>query len=176
VISTIFAAVKETLENALRDEGVELPRQELGAWKLPQTSAPNQIVWAVVGGPVSAPRQTGQGSAALGTRQIATRNETVLVHVWGKGGFDETERLLNHFVAACRRACTSYSFEAKHTDWTVGQESVTVTGRLCVLTMVIAIPFTAEPLAISSAPHAATVTGSFNPVRSRRRAGHFRRT
>ena len=163
MISKVFDAVKETLENALRDAGEELPVHELGAWRLPELGAPNRIVWAVVGGPVTAPRQTGQGSAALGTHQIATRNETVLVHVWGKGGFDETERLLNHFVAACRLTCTSYSFEPKSTDWTVGQESKTVAGRLCVLTIEVRIPFTAEPIAISAPPHTAAVTGSFNP-------------
>lgn len=162
MISAVFAAVKATLQAALEAAGEELPRHELGAWKLPTTSGPNQIVWAIVGGPVKAPRQTGQGPKAASIRQIATRNETILVHVWGRD-FEATERLLNHFVAACRAACTSYSFEAHSTDWTVGQEAVTVAGRLCILTMEIRIPFTAEPIGVSQPPRTVTLNPTITP-------------
>lgn len=162
MISAIFNAFKARLEAALTAAGEELPRHELGAWKLPSTSAPNQIIWVVLGGQIAAARQTGQGARALDVRQIATRNERVAVHIWGKGGFDETERLLNHFIAACRYAGTAYPFTSISTDWMVGQDMVTNAGRLCILTIEIRIPVTAEPIGVSHAPHTVTLDPTIN--------------
>lgn len=162
MISTIFRAIRETLESTLRAAGEELPRHELGAFALTSTSAPPQIVWVIRGGQVVAPRQTGQGQNAASVRQIATRNERIDVHVWARD-FDATERLMNHFVAAARSACTAYSFEPLATDWSIGQDQGTVAGRVCVLTIEVRVPFTAEPIGVSHAPHTVTVTPTVNP-------------
>jgi hypothetical protein len=163
VISTVFAAIKDRLDAALVAAGQPAIRHELGAWKLPSTGAPNQIVWVVGRGQIKAARQTGQGARAINIRQIATRTERIYAHVWGGGGgFDATERLLNHFLAALRAGCTDYPYRALETDWTIAQEAVTTAGRLCVVTFELDIPVTAEPLAISPAPHTVAVNGTFN--------------
>lgn len=164
MISTVFSAIKARLDAALAAAGQPAIRHELGAWQLPSNSAPNQIVWVVGRGQIKAPRQTGQGARALNIRQIATRTERIYAHVWGgAGGFDATERLLNHFLAALRAGCTSYPYRALETDWTIAQDSVTTAGRLCVVTFELDLPVTAEPLGLSPAPHTVTVNGTLNP-------------
>lgn len=162
MISSVFAAVKAQLENALKALGQELPVHELGADHLATMSAPPRIVWVLDGGRVTPARQTGSGSRALGIREIAERNERCLIHVWGDD-FDATDRLMNHFVAAAREIASGFSFHALSTDWKVGQDQKTAAGRLCVLEIEIRIPFTAEPLAISQPPHTPTITPVMNP-------------
>ena len=158
MISTVFAAVKTLLDATLEEEGQPAIKHDLGAWKLPSLSSPNQIVWVVGHGQIKPARQTGQGPRAQFIRQIATRVETIHAHVWGAGqDFVATERLLNHFLAALRAACTAYPYRALETDWTIGQEMVTAAGRLCIVKFELDIPVTAEPLAISHAPHTVTI-------------------
>jgi hypothetical protein len=157
MISTVFAAVKTLLDATLADAGQPAIKHELGAWKLPSTSAPNQIVWAIGRGIIKPARQAGQGPRAASIRQIATRSERIYAHVWGTD-LDATERLLNHFLAALRYACTAFPYRALDTDWTIGQEAVTVAGRLCIVTFELDIPVTAEPIGISAAPHTVTIT------------------
>lgn len=155
MISDVFNAVKTQLETTMLALGLAAPAHELGAFNLASTSAPPQIVWEIHGGEVTAARQNGD-DGTLGIRELARRNERISVHVWGDS-FDETEKLMNHFVAAARTVATGFSFAAKSTNWMPGQDQRTAKGRVCILEIEIGVPFTAEPLGISQPPHTATV-------------------
>lgn len=162
MISTIFKAVSQQLDNVLRGLGLQPPTHELGADHLAENGAPPQIIWVLDGGRVTSARQTGSGPRALGVREIAERNERCLIHIWA-ADFDATERLMNHFVAAARACATGFSFQALSTDWKVGQEKKTADGRLCILEVEFGIPFTAEVLAVSAGPHRPVIAGQMNP-------------
>ena len=161
MISKVFEAISEQVRSTIAAIGSELPEQKLGEENVSELTAPPAIVWAVRGGPVKPPRQTG-ADGNLGTRQIAQRSVRILVHVWNKD-FTSTEILLNHFVAAARSVLTAFSFRALSEDWTTGQAARTNLGRLCVLEIEIDVPFTAEPIGVSAPPHVLTIETQVNP-------------
>jgi hypothetical protein len=159
VITTIFAKVKETLHANLAFIGDEQPSHELGSFHLSSTSSAPNIVWELVGGIVSAARQSSAGGRRE-IRQIGTRHERCRIHVWGED-FAKTEVLMNHFCAAAREACTSgFAFREVSTNWQVGQDQRTALGRLCILEVEFDVPVTAEPLALSKPPHHLILNGA----------------
>ena len=174
MISHVFAKVKQQLETTLRALGQELPIHELGEFHLASTSAPPQIVWVIRGGPVTPARQ-GSADGVLGVHELARRNERILIHVWAEN-FGATEILMNHFVAAAREELSGYSFSAKSTDWSVGQDKVANKGRVCILEIEIGIPFTAEPLRhLATTPTPPRSTGRSSRQRQEPHGHHRRR-
>ncbi len=160
-IAKVFEAVKAQVEANVRAAGEEIPLQALGGDRLSDATSPPALVWEVLGGPVTPARQTA-ADARLGIREIAQRNERILVHAWGVD-FAATERLMNHFVAACRSpVLTGHSFSVLSTDWTESQSASSGLGRLCKLLIEIRIPFTAEPIGISAPPHVLTLNTSIH--------------
>lgn len=162
-IAKIFQAVSAEVDALVRAAGDHPPIQSLGKDRLSDASSPPAIVWELLGGPVTAARQVG-ADRNLGTREIAERNERLLIHVWGED-FGATERLMNHFVAACRGGgerpgLTAFTFRAISTDWTESQSASSGLGRLCKLEIEICVPFTAAPLGISQGPHVLTLNTS----------------
>ncbi|HVZ89635.1 MAG TPA: hypothetical protein VHG72_21920 [Polyangia bacterium] len=160
MISKVFEAVKTQLDAVLLSLGQPVPTHELGLEHQARNDSFPRIVWELLGGEVHPPRQTA-ADGRIGIRQIAERRERIAIHVWEKD-FEHVEILMNHFVAAAREVMTAFPFKALSTNWEPGQSGQTPYGRVCVLVVEVCIPFTAEPLAISAAPHTATIESQVN--------------
>lgn len=161
-IAKIFQAVAAQVEANVRDAGGQPPTQKLGGDRLSDALAPPAITWVILGGHVSPARQVGADNV-LGIREIAERHVRILVHIWAED-FEKTEELANHFVAACRSpVLTAYSFTAISEDWTEGQSASSGLGRLCKLEIEIRVPFTAEPLGLTTPPNVVTINPSVLP-------------
>lgn len=161
MIASIFAAAKQQLETVLHAAGEQPPTHELGAWHAAEAASPPRILWVIDRGRVEPTKQAGNSRTALGVRELSRRVERILVHVWAES-VEAVELLMNHFVAACRAVASDYSFRALETDWTVGQAEVAPNGRLCILTIEVVVPFTAEPVGVSEAPHVPTIVPQLN--------------
>jgi hypothetical protein len=181
-ISSVHENVKAALEVVLKAAGEQLPFHELGADHLSDAQSAPAIVWVPLGakrieqmpGGMRAPRVRklvapdvvpGVGEDVSTGRvqdpqMIATRAEEIEIHVWGKT-FQDSERLLNHFVAAMRVQLTGARFHLISTDWTLGQQAKSKGYNVCLFHCAVDVPFTYEPQAVAKYPLTPTVDGEF---------------
>lgn len=171
MICSVFEKSKLALENSLRLHDVVLAHHDLGEENLPPSADYPGIVWVPMGGPITpakqrgadAPLRAGLGQQSIGVNEIAQRNPAIRLHIWDVN-FKATETLMQRYVAALRLAFTAHPFSAVHEAWGIGPSPNTKepvqnvkSGSMCILTIELRMPLTAEPIGVSEGPHHVTV-------------------
>lgn len=181
-ITSVFNNIKAAFDIVCKDRGIELNGHELGADHLSDAQTAPAIVWVPKGAqkiePIAGPRAptsvrlrrptatpSGNPSEQLDTERVsepgmyASREEIIDIHVWGKD-FASTEDLMNHLVACMRVQATGFSFRPLSTDWTIGQDQKSKGYNVGVLTCIVKVPFTFEPMKTASYPLSLEVEGN----------------
>lgn len=174
MIHSVFEKSKLAIETVLRGSNVILANHDLGEEHLPQNggnAAFPGIVWVPMGGQITEAKQrsadavlrAGQGEQSIGVNEIAQRNPAIRIHIWNEN-FKATEILMRRYVAALRLAFTAHPFTAMHESWGIGPSPNTnepvknlKSGSMCILTIELRMPLTAEPIGVSEGPHHVTV-------------------
>lgn len=185
-ITSVFDKLKPGFDALLKDKGAEpLVLHELGSDHLSAAGSAPAIVWEPLGaasiqaisGP-SAPvakrlrrpvAAGGPATLALGeardtgriqdAAQYATRFERIRWHIWAKPRFSDLEALVNRYVAFVRVSTSGHAFKPMTTDWSLGQDQQSKAYHVCLMEVVIKVPFTFEPMGTAAYPLTVTVEG-----------------
>lgn len=133
------------------------PRQTKPSVTLVPIGAPEIEQWGTMRSPTS---RVTPGGVKL-PEELAVRDEHVDAYVWTTS-LDETEKLLNHFVASCRVSATGHSFKPLATRWSAVNPDDLKRGTYCILRFKTRIPFTFEPQPIASAPFTQSIEGELS--------------